>query len=191
MQRQLETDVYRLKADAYRIMEAPKLISLQKKERIGSRMIDKYVEVSSRSENGVAVSVNVDVNVVVSTKNSREPECTEWQTIYVSASSKSSKSEAKSGKGSKSMKGGKSGKDSSKSAKLIPVRKCIATRAPPTEKPSQETALLVTPNPLEPTVSNIILNSFRLLKHAHGIIYHSMERHHSPMPNLAQHPYQP
>ncbi|KAL7484796.1 hypothetical protein ACHAW6_010451 [Cyclotella cf. meneghiniana] len=151
MHRQLETDVYRLKADAYRIMEAPKLISLQKKERIGSRMIDKYVEVSSRSENGVAVSVNVDVNVVVSTKNSREPECTEWQTIYISASSKSSKSEAKSGKGSKSMKGGKSGKDSSKSAKLIPVRKCIATRAPPTEKPSQETALLVTPNPLEPT----------------------------------------
>lgn len=122
-----------LQSGEYRLMRAPKIVNGMKMTRVGSRMVDRdgiTVKVSDDGTIGVNVDVNVDVGVNVGGKTGNgnsdetgEPECIEWETSYIPASSKSSKSSGKSGKGSK---GGKSSKSTGKSTKMIPVKKCVA-----------------------------------------------------------------
>jgi hypothetical protein len=138
-----------LQAGEYRLMRAPKVIDGMKKTRIGSRVVDRdgiTVKVSDDGTIGVTVDVGVDVGVNVNgggSDETGEPECIEWETAYIAASSKSSKSSSKSGKGSK---GGKSSKSAGKSTKLIPVKKCVAYV---TDQPTAEPVPIVTPSPSE------------------------------------------
>jgi hypothetical protein len=129
-------------------MRAPKIIDGMKKTRIGSRVVDRdgiTVKVSDDGTIGVTVDVDVGVDSVGGSGSDEtgEPECIEWETAYIVASSKSSKSSSKSGKGSK---GGKSSKSAGKSAKMIPVKKCVAYS---TYQPTAEPVSIVTPSPSE------------------------------------------
>jgi hypothetical protein len=138
-----------LQSGEYRLMRAPKIIDGMKKTRIGSRDVDRdgiTVKVSDDGSIGVTVDVDVGVDVSVGGSGSDEtgePECIEWETAYIVASSKSSKSSSKSGKGSK---GGKSSKSAGKSAKMIPLKKCVAYS---TDQPTAEPVSIVTPSPSE------------------------------------------
>ena len=150
-----------LATDEYRLMRAPKIVNGMKKTRIGSRAVDREgITVHVSDDGKIGVNVDVTVNVSVGTDGgddnsdeTGEPKCLEWETSYITASSKSSKSIGKSRK----SKSGKSSKSAGKSAKseLIPVRKCVAYATKnPSKSPTIEPVLIVTPNPTE-VVSNL------------------------------------
>ena len=147
-----------LTTDEYRLMRAPKIVNGMKKTRIGSRVVDRdgiTVQVGDDGKIGVNVDVTVNVNVGTdggdgNSDETGEPECIEWETSYILASSKSSKSAGKSGKGSKGGKSSKSAGKSGKSTEVIPIRKCVAYATKnPSKSPTMEPVPIVTPNPTE------------------------------------------